>query len=446
MCVSEIENLVHELMSLPDKEAPELSVDSARKVVLTLNRFLYTTHEGIGTVRALGDDYPYFSDFHKYWDRHYREILDIRIDNEACALVAKKLHEVHVRTGGKAFSSVYSTCGLKPEDICRIRLLTANQDFGTSLKFETLAAVYKKKPNVFDVVWVHDNPEAFLTELRLNRLSQNDKRITYAKTISGFLIEHKASPAEIAERFGNDARKLRDALIGCVGAGYGNKKADMLIRDMYVLGVWKNISHFDSINVASDSNTMRVALRTGIVKSAMPLVSSFLDYFGLQYGAVDDAAAKAWRRVWELWTEMYPDDAPEGPSLLDYFVYNVVGRQYCKDILVEYKCQSFGHTFLHKSGLRKCRVCQRRGVSSDVVAVNRMLPCLSPEGHLVIEYTGFYKSGIAKPNYETCPFVEICKLHDGQRLMPPRAISILGRTGWKEAYVDSDAGGGGLSS
>lgn len=433
-------------MSLPDKDADELTVDSVRKIVLTLNRFLYTTHEGIGTVRALGEDYPYFSDFHRYWDGHYREILDIRIDDEACAHVAERLHEVHKRTDGRAFTSVYDTRGLKPEDICRIRLLTANQDFGTSLKFESLADVFKKKPWVFDVRWVHDNPEDFLTALKLNRLSQNDKRITYAKTISGFLIDHDASPFEIAERFGNDAQRLREALIACDGAGYGNKKTDMLIRDMYVLGVWKDIRHFASINVASDSNTMRVALRTGIVRSAIPLVSSFLDYFGLQYVAIDDAAARAWRRVWELWKERHPGQAPEGPSLLDYFVYNVVGRQYCKEILVEYECQDYGHTFYDRGRQRKCRICQERGISSDAYGVGKILPCLSSDGHLAIEYTGFYKSGIARPNYGVCPFEEVCSRHDGQHLMPPRAISILGRTGWREAYVDSNAGGGGLSS
>lgn len=48
---------------------------------------------------------------------------------------------------------------------------------------------------------------------------------------------------------------------------------------MVVLSIWKDYKNFEQIDVASDRNTMKVALRTGILKTEIPLVSSFLDIF-----------------------------------------------------------------------------------------------------------------------------------------------------------------------
>ena len=116
-------------------------------------------------------------------------------------------------------------------------------------------------------------------------------------------------------------------MISCEGAGYGNKKTDMVIRDMVVHGIWQGVSGFESIDVASDINTIGVALRTGILKTAIPLLSSFLDEFCYQYSFVDRMNAAAWRRVWEIWRGRYPSDDVASPCLLDYFISEVVGRQ-----------------------------------------------------------------------------------------------------------------------
>jgi len=56
------------------------------------------------------------------------------------------------------------------------------------------------------------------------------------------------------------------------------KKADMFMRDMQELGVWE-LKQFEEVSVASDMNTMRIALRVGIVRVRIPLLSSFLDVF-----------------------------------------------------------------------------------------------------------------------------------------------------------------------
>lgn len=45
-----------------------------------------------------------------------------------------------------------------------------------------------------------------------------------------------------------------------------------------------------------------------------------------------------------------------------------------------------------------------------------------------------------------CPFAEACNpgLDNFILKQPPKSISILGRTGWTEAYTRVDEGGGGL--
>lgn len=95
--------------------------------------------------------------------------------------------------------------------------------------------------------------------------------------------------------YDGDLVKLRDALTGTVGMGFGNKKTDMFLRDMAVHEVWTDYLNFDRLDVASDINTMKVALRTGILETAIPLVSSFIDIFCHQYVYMDEMNAVAWR-------------------------------------------------------------------------------------------------------------------------------------------------------
>ena len=123
---------------LGDKE--NLSIGQAREIVNSINNFLYSNYDGIGKIYALGSSFEYFSEFHIYWEKHHKEILNCKIDEEKCKAVADALHSVFIRTKGNAFRFVYDTCGLEPQEICRVRLLSANQDFRGSRDFSELAA------------------------------------------------------------------------------------------------------------------------------------------------------------------------------------------------------------------------------------------------------------------------------------------------------------------
>lgn len=426
-------------------EKEDLTIEQAREVVKQINEFLYCSNPAeTDTINIFGNAWKYISDFHKYWEKQHKNILDCQINEVKCEQVADALHQVYITTKGKAFSDIYDTSGLTPEQICQVRMLTANQDFRGSRNFNELAEIYIGDHSIFDVESISKEPESFVKALKLSNLSQNDKRISYAKNIAEFVLKYKCTPFEIITKFNNDVYDLRNALIHCNGAGYGNKKADMFIRDMVVIGIWKDVLGFDKIDVASDINTIKVALRTGIISTAIPLVSSFLDIFCHQYSYMDEMNALAWRKVWEVWKTKYPMDTIESPCLIDYFVYGVIGKQFCKEILVYFECEQLGHNFYwHSANNKTCQICFKEGRGRiPAKAIKKMMPCLLDEGSIAITKTKYVMSLPEDEIIEQCPFKDICG--ENKKLMPPKSISILGQTGWTTAYTEKDAGGGGL--
>lgn len=320
--------------------------------------------------------------------------------------------------------------------------MTANQDFRGSRSFSFLADVFECDNAIFDENNILADPEDFLKKIDVGALSQNDKRLKYATNIAQFLLTHKCTPYELLEKYNRDIYALRNDLIAC-NAGYGNKKADMFVRDMVVLGIWQNVTGFERINVASDVNTIKVALRTGIIRTAIPLVSSFLDIFCYQYEYIDEMNAAAWRRVWEIWTQKYPQESISSPCLMDYFVYNVVGRQFCKESLFFFACPN-GHIFKwHSSRNTTCQVCYKQGIRRvSAFIVRKCMPCEDEEGFIAIQNTEYVKALPSGQKLMECPFTAIC--NNKKHLRPPKSISIMGQTGWQSAYVNKGEGGGGL--
>lgn len=425
-------------------ETGTLSLTDARKVVKSINDFLYTNYPGIGSTLELGEYREYFSDFHKFWEAHHKEILDCKIDDEKCELVADALRAIYVKTDGNAFRELYDTCGLSKDDVCRVRFLTANQDFRGSLDFAKLAKIFKTDPSIFDEELIAGEPAAFIGKIGIADKSQNDKRNGYAETISKFLLDKGCDPYGLIDKYQRDIFQLRQAIIACDGAGYGNKKTDMFLRDMVVLGVWEDVTGFDKIDVASDVNTIKVALRTGIIRTEIPLVSSFLDIFCHQYSYIETMNASAWRRVWEIWNKKYPAECIESPCLIDYFVYNVIGKQFCKEILYQFECETHAHTFVWHSGRNKtCQVCLKNGIKKvKAQPTAKMMPCSNEEGYVAIHETPYVLSLPDEEKINQCPFKDICQ--ENRNLQPPKSISILGQTGWTTAYARRNEGGGGL--
>jgi hypothetical protein len=428
-------------------------IQMARRFLEGLNAYLYQTYEGIGTTTFEGEELKYFSDFHKFWEANHERILNARINRAHAHLAAQALHEAVLVHGADLLHVTHETHGLIPEALAQVRFFTANQDFRQPPANQFTR--YLEDPSRFDAEEVAADPVAFLNFMGMVRLSQGDKRADYARNAARFLLDNHITAYDIAAHFGHDAVRIRDAMVNSPNMGYGMKKANMFIRDMFVWGVWPNLTNFDAIDVASDRNTMKVALRARILQTDIPLLSSFLDIFCHQYTYIDQKNAQAWRAVWEEWRTIDPLTAPASPCLIDFIVYDI-GRQYCKDMVGHYQCHTGQHDFYHfgnKLNSRNCLVChaQRPRRRHAATLTNYMLPCQVPhdrlprnaEGNLLLDSNNLlYKfDGV-------CIFEPVCrpKTDEFRKLVAPRSISIKGQTGWTEAYADREEGGGGLMS
>lgn len=428
------------------RHSQALSVPQLRHIITKINEYLYTTYDGIGTTEALDMAFDYFSDFHRFWEENHQAILQPAVSTDRCKAIAKILNDLNAKNGKAIFHELYDTHSLSPEQVCRIRYFAANQDFRGTRDFEKLFQVFSDDPTIFDTAKINAAPEDFLKDLGITQLSQSDKRVKYAQTASQVLMDLGLEPYDLFDYFGKDLAAIRDFMLSKPGSGYGKKKTDMFLRDMVVLGVWENPKGFDKIDVASDVNTIKVALRTGILTTEIPLVSSFLDIFCYQYGLMDEMNATAWREVWNQWKQGWPRTCIESPSLIDYFVYRVIGKEFCKEALCIFECETGKHRFKWHSGRNKtCQVCK----TNKAILVEKVLPCADKEGRLFIEKNEFVSGPSAiLPGLQGCPFILVCLPNSTQfrQLNPPKSISILGQTGWESARAIKGQGGGGLMS
>ncbi|MFW6008464.1 MAG: hypothetical protein ACOCP8_04270 [archaeon] len=442
-------NFINDVLKILDYDNIEdIDIQKSREIINTINKFLYTNYDDIGKTNALNQEYEYFSDFHKFWEKYHDEILSPTINEQKSKELANILHELYIKYDN-LFYELYETKSLNKKEICKVRFFTSNQDFSGSIDNEKMFEIYGNKPQVFNIKNINKNPENFIKEIEVSKRSQTDKRIQYAKKASEFLLNNNLKPYDLFDNFNKDIKKIRKALLNLDGAGFGKKKIDMFLRDMIVLKVWENPINFEIIDVASDINTMKVALRTGILETKIPLVSSFLDIFSHQYVLIDQKNALAWRKVWEIWKNKYPTECIEGPFLLDYLIYKIIGKNFCKEKLTLYECNK-GHKFKYKNGRKQtCIVCKNENGESNhsIKKIDKKLPCSDKDGSIVISESKYVKGKKAiLPGIKECPFKSVCKPNSNNfvKLRPPKSISIKQRTGWETAYTKKNEGGGGL--
>ena len=429
---------------LPDHWRSLPDVEIVRRFLSGINRYFFQTRSDLGRLHCLDEEFQYFSEFHRFWESHHKEIIGAEVDRGQAGAAATALSEAVRRYGADILRVRLDTLNLAPTAVAQVRFLTANQDFREPPTGQF--RLYLEDPAQYNARVIADDPAGFLRFLGLTRLSQTDKRLDYAKNAARLLLDLGCDAYGLAAVHCQDAASLRNALVASPNTGYGLKKANMFIRDMVELGVWPDLANFDAIDVASDINTMKLALRTRILRTSMPLVSSLLDVFCYQYGHIDEASAGAWRAVWEEWRAL-DGLAPRSPSQMDYLLYSI-GRSYCRDILVRYRCER-GHGFHHFGAqLRLCRECAGQSVRSTATPTARLFPCQVPSGELPRE-GGELMLPHDNPLRRfggTCVLESVCNPTgpDFCALDPPKSISIKGQTGWLSAYADECRGGGGL--
>lgn len=432
-------------ISLPSLWTGLTEIQLAQLFLEKLNEYFFQTYEGIGFTTFNGEEYQYFSEFHKFWEAHHKEILNAKIGEGQTELAAHALSNVIKRYGKEILGVTHQTKGLQPQAIAQVRFFTANQDFREPP--ESQFEKYFEDPTRFDPQEIIDEPEDFLKFLGMTRLSQTDKRRDFAFNAARFLLEKDISAFDIAKYYNNNAGQIREALINSPNMGYGFKKANMFIRDMVELGVWPQLLDFDKIDVASDINTMKLALRTRILQTDIPLLSSFLDIFCYQYSYIDEMSAKAWRTVWEKWIKLDPFNSPLSPCQMDFLLYRI-GREYCNDIVVEYECEN-RHVFYHFGArLKNCPICRKRKIKTSAYPKKRFLPCQLESSKLPRENGELLlkEDNLLKFFNGVCIFENVCnpRIDGFNSLNPPKSISIKGQTSWTNSYAFRERGGGGM--
>lgn len=417
------EQFIEELLTIigleNEAKAFKLTEDSSgflvsARVLRKINEFLYVTDPHLGKNPEMNKDFV--SRFHAFWKKHHPDIISPSIDEAQCQRVAEVLEKIHavyssqLTSTQKALFAPGNIANLSPKQIANVRFFTITQDFKIKFRVDPYDLSISK-PNLFSAKAILDNYPSTIDELlhELGAETQTDKRHKFARLSAEFLLsKYNGDAINICQERGNDVLEIRKALVDNPDPkfkgqlGFSDKKANLLIRDLVTMRVWK-VSNPEEIDVSSDANTMRLALRTRILKTRAPLLTSYIDIYDYQYGLVDEYTKRAWRRVWEIWGTLAQNHRVEAPALFDFLVYRI-GQNCCKE---------------------KTRRCEVR-CSSD-----RLLKC-PLRNSILTKCTGW------------CTFRGVCD-PSTKKLNPPRAISILGGTGWEAGRTD-EGGGKGISA
>jgi len=382
-------------LCLPAKE--EEQCELASKILHEINTFFYQKSPKLPV--------SYISQFHAFWEQYHEKILDPQIDSQTCLKVAEVLEGIFQ---GNQIKIAADTIDLTKEQIAQARFFTAIQDFKIDINRQgNPFQIYKQKPECFDPKKILQNEllvDTFLTLIGAE--AQRDKRKDWMfKSAQLLETEYAGSAFQICERHGRDAAEIRKTLTITEGYGFSKKKADMLLRDLADLGVWSYLRNADTIDVMSDANTMRIALRTGILRMRIPLLASYLDVYCYQYGLIDAKNSESWREVWHQWSNIRGHHRPPTPASMDYLIFRM-GKLSCR------------------KSTRKC--------PPEVPASKKKIESLLRQDQLLYDNEGY------------CIFRNICPM-ERKPLQPPKSISILGQTGWKSG-VTNEGGGGGISS
>ena len=363
-----------------------------------INKFLYQKKVTLPS--------EYISEFHKYWKENHEKVMLPKVNpNGECLAVAEVLEGIYKSNTIKV---QLDTLDLTKEEIANVRFFTAIQDFNIDVHARSNPfEFYKRHSDCFKPERVKDND--LLVDELLNFLgaqSQRDKRKPWMVNSARLLVEkYDSSAYKINDVHEGDVVEIVKALTAEERYGFSIKKAHMFLRDMADLGVWAYKRNIEKLDVMSDKNTMRVALRTGILQFRIPLLASFLDVFCFQYSMVDRLNREAWRKVWEEWAKISNNHRPPTPASMDYLIFRL-GKIACRP--------------------------NKRTCPPEKNVAEKKLESLIPQDRLIFKDTRY------------CIFSEVCQL-DRKILNAPNSISIEGRTGWKSGKTN-EGGGGGISS
>ncbi len=371
----------------------------AANILGEINKFLYQKNV------KLEDEY--ISEFHKYWKANHEKVLCPTIGKKEALEVAKVLEDIYAHNKIKV---QLNTLDLDKKAIANVRFFTAIQDFKIDINAKINPfELYKIQPDFFEPEKIVKNE--LLIDNFLNRIgadSQRDKRKPWMQEAAKLLTDkYKGCAFNINTVHNGDVVEMKKSLVEAEKYGFSQKKADMFLRDMTDLGVWTYKKNIDQINVMSDKNTMRIALRTGILQFRIPLLASYMDVYCYQYGLVDRWNVRAWREVWLEWDSIKNNHRPPTPASMDYLIYRM-GKLACRK----------------SERLRRC--------PPSKAVTSKWLESQIMQDKLIFNERNF------------CIFEKVCR-SERKILKHPMSISIYGQTGWRSG-VTNEGGGGGIQS
>lgn len=331
----------------------------------------------------------YISSFHEYWEAFHEDILNVSINQEKAKEIAETFEMVFANIDNYSHLEVsppVNRQGLSAENICNVRFFTAIQDFKIDIYKQGRDPFQKyiENPEWYEAQHIIDDESniiGFLQYLGATG-SQGDKRQKWMLEAAKFLVnECQGNAINLINICNKSILQVRELIADNNEIGYSRKKADMFIRDMIDWEVWEGNEEVSELNVASDANTMRVALRSGLVDTSIPLLASYMDVYCFQYGLVDNVTQEGWRTVWMEWRKIPNNHCPPSPASMDYLIYKSIGKACCKP------------------NQRKCNLC--------------ILDSVCPEQKRILK--------------------------------TPKSISIYGMTGWESGKTDAGGGGGIMS-
>ena len=224
-----------------------------------------------------------------------------------------------------------------------------------------------------------------------------DERRRYIRRACDIIeSEYQGLSMAIFTKHSKDAEKIFSAL--CSFKGIKSKKANMLLRDFYELGIWTYERNLHAVNIIADNRIMRIALRTGIVQlGTKKTFNDLLDQYDKQYVLVVQSTVEAFRRVWDRCRELNAGkDIVAYPGRFDEFLFKL-GGSCCK------------------LNVRTCETSRKSNAF-----------CL------------WAKSALKYSSPDTCPLIAVCPI-EFKKLNAPYAIQ---NNTWNTIYTNEGGGGG----
>ncbi|OGS32991.1 MAG: hypothetical protein A2218_10415 [Elusimicrobia bacterium RIFOXYA2_FULL_53_38] len=287
-----------------------------REYLLFTNRFFFEYRPNPDALNSPDPDYPDWKRHTEHlaiWDDYCRQILGLTFSDAQITALSKSLISIFSGIAGQVpapyAQNVNAIAGISAAEFSFLRLLHAAMDFSEELLPIDAPLVQKLKASFSQKM---PGPKELQTVDGANSLiacfggadrNVDERRRYIQRACERIDAQYGGQAMNIFTTHSKDAQAIFDAL--CAFKGIKTKKANMILRDFYELGIWVYEKNLHAINIIADNRVMRIALRTGILQLGTgKTLNDLLDQYDQQYVVLVQSTAEAFRRVWEKTAEL----------------------------------------------------------------------------------------------------------------------------------------------